>query len=70
MSSWDSRYRSLMESHDPGESPLPGGMLRAAYGKGTYIYTAYSFFRQLPHGVPGAIRLFVNVVAAGHEDGR
>jgi hypothetical protein len=70
MSSWDSRYRSLMASHDPGESPLPGGMLRAPYGKGTYIYTAYSFFRQLPHGVPGAIRLFVNVVSAGHEDGR
>jgi LmbE family N-acetylglucosaminyl deacetylase len=70
MSNWDTRYRPLMASQDPGESPLGGGMLRAPFGKGTYVYTGYSFFRQLPHGVPGAIRLFVNLVAAGHEDGR
>jgi hypothetical protein len=42
-------------------------MLEAKYGKGTYIYTGYAFFRQLPAGVPGAIRLFVNLVSAGKE---
>ena len=45
----------------------PGGLLRAQYGKGTYIYTGYAFFRQLPAGVPGAIRLYVNLLGAGHE---
>lgn len=70
MHSWEGRFRPLLASQDPGEEPLRGGLLRAPYGKGTYIYTGYSFFRQLPNGVPGAIRLFVNIVAAGHEDGR
>jgi hypothetical protein len=42
-------------------------MLRASYGKGTYIYTGYSFFRELPAGVPGAVRLYVNLLYAGHE---
>ena len=42
---------------------------RAPYGKGTYIYTGYAFFRQLPAGVPGALRLYVNLLAAGHEAG-
>jgi len=42
-------------------------LLRAQYGKGTYIYTGYAFFRQLPAGVPGAIRLYVNLLAAGHQ---
>ena len=42
---------------------LKGGMLRAKYGKGTYIYTGYAFFRQLPAGVPGAYRLFANMVS-------
>jgi hypothetical protein len=42
-------------------------LLRAQYGKGTYIYAAYAFFRQLPAGVPGAVRLYVNLLAAGHE---
>ncbi len=46
--------------------PLKGGLLRAQYGKGTYIYTGYAFFRQLPAGVPGAIRLYVNLLNAGH----
>ena len=43
-----------------------GGLLVAQYGKGTYIYTGYVFFRQLPAGVPGAIRLYVNLLSAGH----
>jgi LmbE family N-acetylglucosaminyl deacetylase len=64
---WDDHYQPLLECHDPGEPPRKGGLLRAKYGKGTYIYTGYAFFRQLPAGVPGAVRLFVNLVAAGHE---
>jgi hypothetical protein len=67
MDKWDSKYTALMSSHDPGEDPLPGGLLRASYGQGTYIYTGYAFFRQLPAGVPGAVRLFMNIIAAGHE---
>jgi hypothetical protein len=45
-------------------------LLRVQYGKGTYIYTGYAFFRQLPAGVPGAIRLYVNLLSAGHEGNR
>jgi LmbE family N-acetylglucosaminyl deacetylase len=67
MSRWDDHYQPLLSSHDPGEQPLNGGLLCASYGKGTYIYTGYAFFRQLPMGVPGAVRLFVNLVSAGHE---
>ncbi len=67
MDTWDSHFEPLLACHDPGEQPLKGGLLRAGYGKGTYIYTGYAFFRQLPAGVPGAIRLFVNLVSAGHE---
>jgi LmbE family N-acetylglucosaminyl deacetylase len=69
MDSWDSHFTPLLASHDPGEAPQKGGMLRAQYGKGTYIYTGYAFFRQLPAGVPGAIRLYVNLLSAGHEVG-
>ena len=64
---WASNFRPLLSSHDPGEPPLKGGLLRAQYGKGTYIYAGYAFFRQLPAGVPGAIRLYVNLLGAGHE---
>ena len=67
MDQWDSHFEPLLASHDPGEQPLKGGLLRARYGKGEYIYTGYAFFRQLPAGVPGAIRLYVNLLAAGHE---
>jgi len=63
---WSNDYTPLLASGDPGEQPLKGGLLVAHYGKGTYIYTGYAFFRQLPSGVPGAIRLFVNLVSAGH----
>jgi hypothetical protein len=65
MSQWDANFTPLLESHDPGESAQKGGLLLAHYGKGTYIYTGYAFFRQLPAGVPGAVRLFVNLVS-GH----
>ena len=64
MSQWDSNFTPLLESHDPGESEQKGGLLVAHSGKGTYIYTGYAFFRQLPAGVPGAVRLFVNLIAS------
>ena len=67
MDQWDSKFQPLLSSHDPGESAMRGGLLRAEYGKGTYIYNGYAFFRQLPAGVPGAVRLYVNLLSAGHE---
>jgi hypothetical protein len=63
-SEWDSRYQTVLESHDPGEKPQAGGMLYARYGKGVYIFTGYAWFRQLPAGVPGAYRLFANMLSA------
>jgi hypothetical protein len=60
---WDKRYRPILETHDPGEAPLLGGLLIAPVGKGTYVYTGLSFFRQLPAGIPGAFRLFANLLA-------
>ena len=66
MSNWDGHFTPLLSCHDPGEDAQKGGLLRAQYGKGTYIYTGYAFFRQLPAGVPGAVRLFVNILDAGH----
>jgi len=67
MDKWDDHFKALMACHDPGEDPQKGGLLRAQYGKGTYIYTGDAFFRQLPAGVPGAVRLYVNLLSAGHE---
>jgi hypothetical protein len=67
MDKWDSQFTPLLACHDPGEDEQKGGLLRAQYGKGTYIYAAYAFFRQLPAGVPGAVRLYVNLLTAGHE---
>lgn len=63
-SEFDSRYTSLLAMHDPGEKDLNGGLVYAKYGKGTYIYTGLAFFRELPEGVPGAYRLFVNLLSA------
>ncbi len=61
--SWDTTYTALLETHDPGEAPLTGGLLVTPLGRGTYVYTGLSFFRQLPAGVPGAYRLFMNLLA-------
>ncbi len=61
---WDPHYTPLFESHDPGEEPLRGALLYSRYGKGMFIETGISFFRQLPAGVPGAYRLFANLVSA------
>lgn len=62
---WDERYRPLLEMNDAGEAPLRGALLVAKHGKGTFVYTGVSFFRQLPAGVPGAYRLLVNLVGLG-----
>jgi len=69
MDKWDDHFKALLACHDPGEEPQKGGLLEAHYGKGIYIYTGYAFFRQLPAGVPGAVRLYVNLLSAGHENG-
>ena len=66
METWDEKFTPLLASHDPGENSLKGGLLVTGFGKGTYIYTGYAFFRQLPAGVPGAVRLYVNLLSAGH----
>jgi LmbE family N-acetylglucosaminyl deacetylase len=63
-SEWDPRYLSVLESHDPGEKPLLGGELYTQYGKGAYIFSSYDWFRELPAGVPGAYRLFANMLSA------
>jgi hypothetical protein len=63
-SEYDSHYTPLLAMNDPGEKELNGGLVYTKYGKGTYIYTGLAFFRQLPEGVPGAYRLFVNLLSA------
>jgi hypothetical protein len=62
---WDPKYQCILETHDPGESPMPGGMLYLKHGKGAYIFSAYAWFRELPAGVPGAFRIFANMMSAG-----
>lgn len=61
---WDARWTPLLESHDPGDDPRPGGLLVGRLGKGAVIYTGYAFFRQLPAAVPGAWRVFANLLGA------
>jgi len=61
---WDPQYETLIATNDPNEPSKPGGELFARYGKGVFVYTSYAWFRQLPAGVPGAYRLFVNLVSA------
>ncbi|HET9425962.1 MAG TPA: PIG-L family deacetylase [Gemmatimonadaceae bacterium] len=62
---FDPRWQPIFEMHDPGEPPNRGAVLVAPLGKGTFVYTSLSFFRQLPGGHPGAARLFVNLLSAG-----
>jgi LmbE family N-acetylglucosaminyl deacetylase len=67
-SSWDeTHYTALLAMSDPAEAPLKSSLLVARYGKGYYVYTGLAFFRQLPAGVPGAYRLFANLVSLGKE---
>jgi LmbE family N-acetylglucosaminyl deacetylase len=61
--SFDSHYQPVLGLKDPGEPETTGSLVYAQYGKGVYIYTGLSFFRQLPAGVPGAYRLFVNLLS-------
>lgn len=63
MKSWDAHYHALLSTHDPGQAPQNGGLLVARYGKGVYVYCAYAFYRELPEGVPGAYRLFANLLS-------
>jgi LmbE family N-acetylglucosaminyl deacetylase len=64
-SSFDERYTSLFSMSDPGEKTLKGGTLYAPIGKGAYVFSPLSWFRQLPNGVPGAFRIFANLLSAG-----
>ena len=64
-SKWDDKYQPLFTVSDPNEAPQLGSTLVAHYGKGRYVYTGLVFFRELPAGVPGAYRLFVNLLAGG-----
>jgi LmbE family N-acetylglucosaminyl deacetylase len=63
LESWDKHYEPLLETHDEGQGPQQGGLVYARYGKGVYIYNAYAFYRQLPLGVPGAYRIFANILS-------
>jgi LmbE family N-acetylglucosaminyl deacetylase len=63
MSSWDNRYQALLECNDRSQPPQRGGLLSAPYGKGTFTYAAYAFYRQLPAGVQGGYRLFANIIS-------
>ncbi|MFC1492345.1 PIG-L family deacetylase [candidate division KSB1 bacterium] len=69
-SQWDDRYETVLSSRDPNESEKHGSILFARYGEGIFIYSGISWFRQLPAGVPGAYRLFVNMISAGAYDGK
>jgi hypothetical protein len=60
----DERYRTMLSMNDTGELPNDGAILVAPLGRGTYVYTTLAFFRQLPAGVPGGARLFVNLLSA------
>jgi len=62
---WDDHFTPVLAFNDPGESPLKGGLLVAPYGKGYFVYTGLVFFRELPAGVPGAFRLFANLISLG-----
>jgi LmbE family N-acetylglucosaminyl deacetylase len=62
---WDAHFTPVLAFNDPGESPLKGSLLVAPYGKGYFVYTGLVFFRELPAGVPGAFRLFANLISLG-----
>lgn len=67
-SEWAPEFTPILSCHDQGGKPLDGSLLVANYGKGHFVYTGLAFFRQLPAGVPGAYRLFANMVSLGHVD--
>ena len=59
----DPQYKAILQMNDPNEAPNNGALIVGDYGKGRFIYTSLAFFRQLPAGVPGAYRLFVNLLS-------
>jgi len=63
---WDAHYTAIFATNDPGEQPLRGGLLATDYGRGHYIYTSMVWYRQLRAGVPGAYRMFANMISYGH----
>jgi hypothetical protein len=62
---WDAALEAPLSMNDPDEKPADGSLLVAKHGKGWYVYTGISFFRELPSGVPGAYRLFANLISLG-----
>jgi LmbE family N-acetylglucosaminyl deacetylase len=64
---WDPKFQTILSMNDKGEKAKEGGLLIAEYGKGYYVYTGLSFFRQLPEAVPGAYKLFANIVSLNAE---
>jgi hypothetical protein len=64
LGSWDSHYTALTETHDPDQDPQRGGLITTPLGKGRWTYCAFALYRQLPEAVPGAFRLFVNLLSA------
>jgi hypothetical protein len=66
-SNWDKNYSSPLTMQDPGENANKGSLIFAKYGKGTYTYSGISWFRQLPAGVPGAVKLFINLIEQSGE---
>lgn len=69
-SKWDPAFSPVISTGDPDEKSAEGGLLVAQYGQGYYIYTGYSWFRQLPAGVPGSYRLFANMIGMGKSNGK
>jgi LmbE family N-acetylglucosaminyl deacetylase len=67
MESWDPQYVAPLETHDPGQDPQKGGLLVAKTGKGAYVYVALALYRELPERVPGAYRLFANLLSLGKD---
>ena len=65
--SWDKNYETIIFWHDKNEDPLKGSLIVTNYGKGHFIYTGISFFRELPAGVEGAYRLFANLLSYGRN---
>ena len=67
LTEWNENYQALLTCNDREQEPQHGGLLYTQYGKGTYTYAAYAFYRQLPAGIAGAYRLFVNILTLGDQ---
>ncbi|WP_420386932.1 PIG-L family deacetylase [Roseivirga sp.] len=65
---WDEHYTPILSANDPGETPKNGGLLVTKFGEGYFVYSGYSWFRELPAGVPGAFRIFTNMISLGQDN--